>query len=74
MRDFILKWKVTIIWVVAIVFVVGIGWIAVAPYLNTGSQQQQPTQSELRTKQFGGTCSRNKRRNRTQLCLLAYAL
>ncbi len=46
MRDFILKWKVTIIWVVAIVFVVGIGWIAVAPYLNTGSQQQQPTQSE----------------------------
>jgi|GEM_PF-346976 len=46
MRDFIMKWRVTIIWVIAIVFVVGIGWLAVSPYMNLSTSQQQTEQQE----------------------------
>jgi len=48
MRDFILKWKVAIIWVIAIVFTAGIVWWGVASYIDIGgnSAQQDYTPGE----------------------------
>ncbi|MFP4461012.1 MAG: peptidylprolyl isomerase [Thermotogota bacterium] len=41
MRDFILKWKVAIIWVIAVVFTAGIVWWGVASYIDIGGNGSQ---------------------------------
>src|SRR6056297_3985678 len=48
MRDFILKFKVAIIWVIAVVFTAGIVWWGVASYIDIGgnSAQQNYTPEE----------------------------
>ncbi|HPE68687.1 MAG TPA: peptidylprolyl isomerase [Thermotogota bacterium] len=54
MRDWILKWQKSVIWVIAIVFVVGIVWWSVASYIGmnqappetNGSAQGTPSRTE----------------------------
>jgi len=41
MRDFILKWKVVIIWAIVIIFTAGIVWWGVASYIDLGASQAQ---------------------------------
>jgi len=41
MRDFILKWKVLIIWAIVIIFTAGIVWWGVASYIDLGAPRAQ---------------------------------